>query len=215
MGSHQVLNVFPKGVPNSTSLLSHIPCPKFYSCNQYNHAKGWDYNTSMLGPSKAWLFSFVDGPIKDAHHKNKKNPMCVLKWCPGYWGGGRDSNCHGYCDQSINEWSPKINVCHYNRCDQHWKRPTLIGICINASTTNFWATWLTYKLTTMQKQSCLSTHLYTIIYNRYCKKHDDFGWRVLCQTSPWQKIPKEKNTKINDDDIITYTVIAYIVNGIK
>ncbi len=25
----------------------------------------------------------------------------------------------------------------------------------------------------------------------------------------------EKHKKINDDDIITYTVIAYIVNGIK
>jgi hypothetical protein len=52
-------------------------------------------------------------------------------------------------------------------------------------------------------QCCLSTHLYTIIYNMNCKKHDDFGWSP-CQTYyPWHKIPKEKNTKINDDDFIT------------
>jgi hypothetical protein len=36
--------------------------------------------------------------------------MGVMEGCPGYWGG-RDSSCHGYCDQNINEeGSPKTKL---------------------------------------------------------------------------------------------------------
>ncbi len=56
----QVPNVFP----SMFLTLSHVLCPKFYSCNLYNQPKGGDYNTFYLG-----LFQSLDGPIKDAHHK--------------------------------------------------------------------------------------------------------------------------------------------------
>jgi hypothetical protein len=39
----------------------------------------------------------------------KTNLMGVMERCPGYWG--RDSSCHGYCDQYINEeGSPKTKA---------------------------------------------------------------------------------------------------------
>jgi hypothetical protein len=95
------------------------------------------------------------------------------------------------------------------------KGPPKWGFCINASTSNFWLLYL--QVNNNAKASAMlfeHTFIYNHIQHVLCKKHDDFRWSP-CQTSPLQKIPKEKNTKINDDDFITYTLIAYIVNGIK
>jgi len=74
MGSHQVLNMFPKGVPNTTSLKSHMFCPK----SSPSYLNSWPKGEALHLPRVifwgASLVStlFCDGPIKLAHCQKKK-----------------------------------------------------------------------------------------------------------------------------------------------
>ncbi len=100
--SHQVSNGFPiystssYVFPSMFLTLSHVLCPKFYSCNLYNQPKGGDYNTCFFGTVQS-----LDGPIKDAHHKRKEFEL---------WG-------------SRNKWIRKSYVARKN---YHWLWPLWI-----------------------------------------------------------------------------------------
>jgi hypothetical protein len=74
--SSQVLDMFPQRVPNSTSILSHMPWQMLSSFHLYCWAKGEELYTSkysllVRGASEVSFFS-SDGPIKLAHCKKKK-----------------------------------------------------------------------------------------------------------------------------------------------
>jgi hypothetical protein len=70
MCSHEIPTMFPSSfqhvsqVPNvflnmfliTPHFISHILCPKLYSCNLYNQSKGGDCNLFILGLPKAWFF---------------------------------------------------------------------------------------------------------------------------------------------------------------
>jgi hypothetical protein len=68
-------NMFPKGVPNSTSLSSHIFCPKSSPSHLYRWAKGGgpsSFNRIFyFGELSIVATSFCNGPIKITHCKNK------------------------------------------------------------------------------------------------------------------------------------------------
>jgi hypothetical protein len=65
----QVLNVFLKGVLNSTSLLSHTHCPKLSPSHLYKReALHPHIEMVILRSLQGFLFFFFgDGPIKMAH----------------------------------------------------------------------------------------------------------------------------------------------------
>ncbi len=87
MGSHQVLNICSQGCSprvfpiaprfyaiffaQSPTLVIHIITPK-------------DEITTRLCWDRPNLDYFL---LLMGQSQNKKNPMCVLKWCPGYWAG--------------------------------------------------------------------------------------------------------------------------------
>jgi len=75
----QVSNMFAKGVPNSTTPLSHTLCPKFFPLTYIPRPKGWHYishRNFYFGKLLKLFFLnelfFGDGPIKIAHSKKKE-----------------------------------------------------------------------------------------------------------------------------------------------
>jgi hypothetical protein len=75
----QVSNMFAKGVPNSTTPLSHTLCPKFFPLTYIPRPKGWHYIShrnfyfgKLLKLFFLNEFFFGDGPIKIAHSQKKE-----------------------------------------------------------------------------------------------------------------------------------------------
>jgi hypothetical protein len=96
----QVPNVFPNGAPNSTTLLFHMACSKFYPSDLYRWDKG-EHNIFFFQPF------FLNEPIKMVHFKHEK----PISPNTSRGGGGEDSKVPElFCDGSIKFGHSLIHV---------------------------------------------------------------------------------------------------------